>query len=328
MLKGAVVGFGGVAANGHWPGYAASREASIVAVVDPAAERRALARQLAPQLTVAATLDEIADLAIDFVDICTPPALHADPMLWAVERGWHILCEKPFLLDLGVLARVRQRAADRRVAVVPVHNWKYAPIVRAATTALRAGAIGRLRSLEIETLRVGDCAAVDPRHPNWRRDAAIAGGGILMDHGWHAVYLALDWLGEEAQCVQASLSRLPGAVVEHEVRLTMAGACATASILLSWNAEVRRNRMRLCGDLGEMLIDDATLVVDGAAGREIRRFDPGLTAGSHHDDWFAAMLPDIVAAFRDLRRAERAFEEAAQTLGVIRRAYQMDRAPA
>jgi hypothetical protein len=51
---------------------------------------------------------------------------------------------------------------------------------------LRVGAIGTLREVEIETLRIQDCAAADPDHPNWRRDPAMAGGGVLMDHGWHA----------------------------------------------------------------------------------------------------------------------------------------------
>ena len=321
MLRGAVVGFGAVASRGHWPAYAASHDVAIAAVVDVAAERRTAARDLVENLTLAATLDGLAGLSIDFVDICTPPALHAEPMLHAIERGWHVLCEKPFLLDSDLLNDVRRRAAARRVAVMPVHNWKYAPIIRAATDALRAGAIGQIRSVEIETLRIRDCAAVDPRHPGWRRNAAIAGGGILMDHGWHAVYLALAWLNEAPQDVQASFFKLPDSIVEDEARLSITCRSASASIVLSWNAEVRRNRMRLLGETGEILIDDDTLVIQRPAGHQRTRFDRGLSAGSHHEDWFASMLPDVVAAFRDPRRAAAAFEEAAQTLAVIQRAY-------
>src|SRR2546421_5842276 len=44
------------------------------------------------------------------------PALHAEPMMAALERGWHVVCEKPFLLDRAVLERVRARARQRRVA--------------------------------------------------------------------------------------------------------------------------------------------------------------------------------------------------------------------
>src|ERR1700730_7524976 len=38
----------------------------------------------------------LADDAIDVVDICTPPALHAGMILEAVQAGMHVICEKPF----------------------------------------------------------------------------------------------------------------------------------------------------------------------------------------------------------------------------------------
>src|ERR1700694_4062410 len=38
----------------------------------------------------------LADDAIDVVDICTPPALHATMIVDAVEAGKRVICEKPF----------------------------------------------------------------------------------------------------------------------------------------------------------------------------------------------------------------------------------------
>ncbi len=153
-----------------------------------------------------------ASTTVDFVDICTPPALHPEPMLEALARGWHVLCEKPFVLDPAV-ARTPSASVPTAagVAVVPVHNWKYAPIVRRATAALRGGAIGALRRVEIETSRLRAAPTAESHRPNWRRDPAIAGGGILMDHGWHAVYLALHWFGRPATGVRASLHHPPTA---------------------------------------------------------------------------------------------------------------------
>src|SRR5260370_11095749 len=95
-----------------------------------------------------------------------PPALTRQPILEAIARGWHVLCEKPLLLDPEVFDIVRTRASDAGVAVMPVHNWKYAPIVRRATAALRAGAIGSLRRVEIETLRPRHAPRPDPPPPN------------------------------------------------------------------------------------------------------------------------------------------------------------------
>lgn len=320
MLKGAIIGFGEVARNGHWPGYAASREAEIVAVVDRTAERRKVAQESLPGVATFSTIEELAAGAeIDFVDICTPPALHGEPMLDALGRGWHVLCEKPFLLDLVELEKARALARERGRAVVPVHNWKYAPIVRRATEMLRAGAIGQLRGVEIETLRVQDCAVADPDRPNWRRDPAIAGGGVLMDHGWHSIYLARQWFGTEPTDVRASLHRATPAGAEDEATLTLIFPSGQTKIFVTWRADVRRNTMRLVGERGEIAIDDDTLRI----GDESIRFEGALSAGSHHADWFAAMLPDVIASFLEPKLSLDAIEEAALCLSVIRRAYQL-----
>ncbi|MGZ4967058.1 MAG: Gfo/Idh/MocA family protein, partial [Chthoniobacterales bacterium] len=216
MLRGALVGFGNVAQFGHWPGYAASKEVEIVAVVDASKERRAAAKSLNDSLGIFDSLGEIECEAIDFIDICTPPARHAQPMMEAIERGWHVLCEKPFLLDPAVVDQARAKARAARVAVVPVHNWKYAPIIRTASKRLQAGDIGKLRRVAITTLRMRDAATADQSQPNWRRDAKIAGGGILMDHGWHAVYLALHWFQQTPAKIRAKLQRPNEQLVETE----------------------------------------------------------------------------------------------------------------
>ena len=40
--------------------------------------------------------DLLADRAIDVIDICTPPMLHAAMIVAAVQAGKHVICEKPF----------------------------------------------------------------------------------------------------------------------------------------------------------------------------------------------------------------------------------------
>ena len=320
MLRGTIIGFGEVARHGHWPAYANSREAKIVAVVDRTEERRNAARESLPGVATFATIEELAvGTEIDFVDICTPPALHGEPMLDALARGWNVVCEKPLLLDLVELETARSLARESGRAVVPVHNWKYAPIVRRTTGMLRSGAIGQLRQVEIETLRIQDCAVADPDHPNWRRDSAIAGGGVLMDHGWHAIYLACHWFGEKPLKIRASLHRPTPKGVEDEATLTLFFPRGHATIFLTWRADVRRNTMRLVGERGEIAIDDDTLRIAG----ESIHFESRLSTGSHHADWFAAMLPDVIASFHHLEAALQSFDEAALCLSVIRHAYEI-----
>ena len=321
MRRGAIIGFGAVAANGHWPAYAKSSEAKIVAIVDRTEQRRQAARELIPGVETFARMEELGDGArIDFVDICTPPALHGEPIRNALGRGWDVLCEKPFLLDPIELEQVRSLARETGRAVVPVHNWKYAPIIRRATEALRSGAIGELRELQIETLRIEDCAAVDPEHPNWRRDPSIAGGGILMDHGWHAIYLARHWFGGDPTGSDAELHRAEIGI-EDEATLTLHFPSGSARIFLTWRADRRRNTMRLIGEHGAIAIDDDVLKIRD----EEIRFENALSAGSHHADWFAAMLPDVMARFRSPEKARASFDEAALCLSVIRRVYERAR---
>jgi predicted dehydrogenase len=321
MLKGAIIGFGEVARNGHWPAYDSNPDIRIVAVVDRTADRRELAAELSPGIATFSRFEDVPDrLSLDFIDICTPPALHADPMLKAIARGCHVVCEKPFLLDPAVLDLVRLQSAEAGVSVLPVHNWKYAPIVEQATTMLRSGGIGPLREVEIEVSRLRAAPTAELDRPNWRRNPAISGGGILMDHGWHAVYLALHWFEQQPTEVQALLHAAVDAPIEDEARLSLVFPAGHATINLTWNGDVRRNRMRLTGAHGTIEIADDTVHLIGVRSESVR-FPDRLSAGSHHADWFRAMLPDIVASFANPSLSRPVLEEAAVCLSVIQHAY-------
>ena len=211
------------------------------------------------------------------------------------------------------------------MAVLPVHNWKYAPIIRHATGALLAGRDRPLCARRDRDLAAARSAVgADPDRPNWRRDPAIAGGGILMDHGWHAVYLALHWFGRPATGVRASLHWPADGGVDDEASVTIEFPDGEATIALTWNGDERRNTIRLSGDRGTIVIADHTLHSIRGTSDESIRFAHALSAGSHHDDWFAAMLPDVVACFRNPALARPAFEEAAECLSIIQQAYRHD----
>ena len=49
-----------------------------------------------------------------------------------------------------------------------------------------------------QTLRTRPAAAGDERGGNWRVDPAVAGGGVLTDHGWHVFYVVQRWIGARA----------------------------------------------------------------------------------------------------------------------------------
>src|SRR5436309_2919896 len=57
------------------------------------------------------------------------------------------------------------------------------------------------------TLRTRPASVGDERAGNWRVDPAVAGGGVLSDHGWHVFYVVQRWVGEPPLAVSARLER-------------------------------------------------------------------------------------------------------------------------
>jgi predicted dehydrogenase len=294
-LRGAVIGLGNVAVHGHLPGWRARADVVLVAAADASAARRA---ECHAQLPEARWHDSVESLLaqddLDFVDICTPPSSHAGLIEAALERGLHVLCEKPLVGSLAQLERLSGLARAARRVLHPVHNWHHAPLVRATDTLIRAGRIGSVREVVWQTLRTQPAAAAGGE--SWRLDPAVAGGGVLTDHGWHVSYVIPRWVGARPEAVSARLEtrrhhRFP---VEDTATVRLHFPVAVADVFLTWAAETRENRARVIGTAGRIEIEDDTLVLV-AGGREERRACPPLSSGSQHPDWFAPVADEFVA---------------------------------
>ena len=113
MLQGALFGFGRVAEQAHAPTWEKRRDFRIVAVAEPVPERASLARRFFPTARLYPSPEELLrkETRLDFVDISTPPFLHASQTIRALRRGAHVLCEKPLALRLRDLERIRHLAA-------------------------------------------------------------------------------------------------------------------------------------------------------------------------------------------------------------------------
>ena len=301
MLRGAIIGLGNVALDGHLPGWLAGAEARIVAVTDVEGARRTEAAARLPRARwYDSTGDLLAGEALDFVDICTPPSSHAELVAAALRRGLHVLCEKPLVGSPDELAAVAQLAAATDRVLHAVHNWHHAPIVRRTRELVRDGAIGQVVRVVWETLRTRPAAPHDTQAGNWRTDPAIAGGGVLTDHGWHVFYVLRRWIGREPLAVSAALERrrhlqLP---VEDTARLQLVFPGATAEVFLTWAADVRRNWVKLTGTDGTLCLEDDTLVLSrrhGAPREQRWPCPPALSDGSHHPDWFGPVADRFLA---------------------------------
>jgi predicted dehydrogenase len=303
ILKGAILGLGNVAVHGHLPAWREREDVEIVAVSDARAERRAVCAEALPGARWHESADGLLDEpGLDFVDICTPPSSHAALIQSALRRGLHVLCEKPLVHSAADLAWVAELAEKSGRVLHTVHNWHHAPIVRRTAELIREGAVGAVRRAVWHTRRTRPAVAADPGAGNWRVDPAVAGGGVLTDHGWHLFYVLNRWVGGEPIAVSARLERRrhQALAVEDTASVDLLFPEATAEILLTWAADVRENWAEVEGTRGRLELRDDTLLRRDAGGRTVGQWPcpPRLSDGSHHPDWFHAVAGEFVAEIR------------------------------
>src|SRR5467141_623158 len=297
MLRGAIIGLGNVAIEGHLPGWTRRDDVEIVALNDTQAARRQPAEA---RLPAARWYDSVEDLLahepLDFVDICTPPASHGRLVCRALERGLHVLCEKPLVVAPDDLTRVARLAEEARRVVHTVHNWHHAPIIKRSVELVQQGTIGPVTRVTWQTLRTKAAAASNANAVNWRLDPALGGGGVLTDHGWHVFYLLGSWIGDRPTAVSARLERRRHTTSPVEdtatVHVTFPGA--RAEIFLTWAADRRDNVVELTGTDGRIELHADTLRLE-RDGREQRwACPPALSNGSTHPEWFDPVVDEFV----------------------------------
>ena len=210
-------------------------------VCDRRPERRAAVLESHPGARGFGDNDEMLDeLMPDLLVIATPPSAHLGEMAAAVERGLHVLCEKPLGLnddDLRTLQALAASHGDLTLATVQQYRfaqpWRW--LSRAITGGLRED---EPFELAITVGRPG----TDPLSAgSWRSDPEHE-GGIIGDHGAHYLGL-LHSLGAAVEVTSCSRHG-SGADEVAGIDATVGGA-ARARIDLSYSAERRRNVIRL-----------------------------------------------------------------------------------
>jgi predicted dehydrogenase len=131
----------------HLPALAAHPDAQIAALADPdAANLRAAAERFGVAATATfSRAEEMLDaVALDGVVIATPHALHHPLARAALERGLHVLVEKPLVLDPAHGRELVALARREGVELLVGYPYHYSEQVLAVRRALAAGRIGPL----------------------------------------------------------------------------------------------------------------------------------------------------------------------------------------
>ncbi|MFF5204970.1 Gfo/Idh/MocA family protein [Streptosporangium sp. NPDC000396] len=293
-MRVAIAGFG-VAGTARLAAYRQVPRAEVVAVADPSAARRAQAAALDARLRVAPTLTELLEAGdVDVVDVCAPPVFHAPLAEQAMSAGCHTLCEKPVGLDVAETERLVDRSRRTGRLLYPVYNYVHSPMMKVLAQA--ATWLDRPFTARFEIRRTAHAAGTPGWHPDWRRDRGVAGGGILLDHGTHCVYMATRLLGGVPERVTCTTRPGPagdnGQSVEESVSARLDFAGGSCEIELSWACAERRNRYSLDGGNGSVLIDDDLVVTENGTGRQTGTLRSPTASGTH-EEWFPELFADF-----------------------------------
>ncbi len=88
-----------------------------------------------------------ADKRIDFVTIVTPNFAHFAPAMLALEKGFHVVIEKPMTFTLDEAKQLKKKVDETGLLLCLTHTYSGYPMVRQARAMVRDGALGKIRKI-------------------------------------------------------------------------------------------------------------------------------------------------------------------------------------
>lgn len=190
-LKVGIVGLG--IGRHHLKAYQQMADVEVIAVADVSPERleEIGAANGVPHLYT----DYQAMLArddLDIVNVCTPNHLHAPIAIAALERGMHVLCEKPLARTVAEGEAMVAAAIKAGRVLKVTFNHRERGDVQMLRRFIEQGGLGRIYHAKAWWLRRNGI----PGMGSWFTKKDMAGGGPLIDLGVHMLDMALYLMGE------------------------------------------------------------------------------------------------------------------------------------
>lgn len=145
---------------------------------------------------------------VDSVLVCTPPRTHAQIILDSIDRGLHVLCEKPFVSTTSELNAIT-KSIRKDVTVFPVHNYVFTPSLWLAEHLMKNRNLGELKEIKAQ-LAVGFStwhSATDYR----TQDPS----GVIADLLYHVVYVTHRLCGSVTKLCKVEAEKNRNHVVTH-----------------------------------------------------------------------------------------------------------------
>ena len=183
-LRVAEMGLGWVGLHRHLPAMSAHGGFNVVGLIDRhdgtaehEASRRGIRRfQCCDNLAAVPWLDEI-----DAIVVATPPFAHYDIIRSALDRGKHVLTEKPFAMTVDQGKELVALAKRQQRVLAIVHNFQFARSTQRLVHEIGNGTIGSVRG--VVARQYGNPGR---RLPKWYEDLPL---GLFYDESPHLLYL-------------------------------------------------------------------------------------------------------------------------------------------
>jgi predicted dehydrogenase len=124
------------------------------------------------------------------VSIVTPNSSHFEIAHAFASAGFHIICDKPMVLNSDQAAKLVEAVNKSGVVCAITYNYTGYPMVKQAAAMVRAGELGEIRKVFVEYHQgwlANKLEATGQKQAAWRHDPALAGaGGAIGDIGSHA----------------------------------------------------------------------------------------------------------------------------------------------
>lgn len=148
---------------------------------------------------------------MDFVTIVTPNFAHFGPAMMALEKGFHVVIEKPMTLTLEEALQLQRKVAETGLQLMLTHTYSGYPMVKEARRMIKDGKLGKIRKVIVEYPQ-GWVGKLEYKGGNlqaaWRTDPKRSGkSGCIADIGTHAAHLAeyISGLRITELCAQLSI---------------------------------------------------------------------------------------------------------------------------
>ena len=318
-----IIGAGGIFAE-HARGYAQLPRTRVVGLADVNEQQM---RRASKDFFIPYTTSDYHDLLgredIDIVDICTPPNLHEEMVLAALQAGKYVLCEKPLAPSLAAADRIIAAAQAYPDKLSVIYQLRYVPEVRRIILLRDQGYLGELQFGRFS--RYGSLPAGVKSANSWWGRWGVAGGGALMTQCIHEIDLILHIFGPVAN-VTARMATLGkaiesedtfSAILEMESGAVVSCFCAlggqsnyavnwdivggSSSAHLPWNVQSKDSGLRraaLKESLKQFPADGKRNLLPGLPGKLLSKVTKKLGIGkrsdpSRHKAYFAEFIRAI-----------------------------------